>query len=109
MRQRHIYAAIQKAHEEKGYPIELACILTAFGSATPRFLSAMCGANRECWTDYVRRSRSLPLRLSWGQDTNAAQPFTAAALSGTDPADRGDGTVPACPCHLASQQRHPAC
>lgn len=84
MRQRHIYAAIQKAHEEKGYPIELACILTAFGSATPRFLSAMCGANRECWTDYVRRSRSLPLRLSWGQDTNAAQPFTAAALSGAD-------------------------
>ena len=91
MRQRHIYAAIQKAHEEKGYPIELACILTAFGSATPRFLSAMCGANRECWTDYVRRSRSLPLRFSWGQDTNAAQPFTAAALSGADPAWNSTG------------------
>ena len=27
MRQRHIYAAIREAHEEKGYPIELACEL----------------------------------------------------------------------------------
>lgn len=27
MRQRHIYAAIREAHEETGYPIELACEL----------------------------------------------------------------------------------
>ena len=27
MRQRHIYAAIREAHEETGYPIELACVL----------------------------------------------------------------------------------
>lgn len=40
MRQRHIYAAIREAHEETGYPIELACkLLHAARSAYHKWAS----------------------------------------------------------------------
>ena len=44
MKQRHIYAAIREAHEEKGYPIELACdSLHVARSAYHRWASGRLG------------------------------------------------------------------
>ena len=44
MRQRHIYAAIREAHEETGYPIELACkLLHAARSAYHKWASGIVG------------------------------------------------------------------